>query len=299
MKKKHFLYSFKKLPLLRRVFVLILSFIILLDITATLVLRNKELNNIENYGIQTMSMVINLVVRIQHEKSFTTQNKKNYIATIIAWLNSQYLSVSLSKKPYYTTQINPSSLPKNFSEKNYDEVLYLKLQEISKGSKENLKLSYQTVNNRWINISFHADNYFLEFTPFLIAIELLILIIILSYIWSIERFLKPWELIRKTAQRLGVTVKKKHLPLYGPSVVKEATHIMNNMVKRIDQLINERVATIAALSHDIRTPLTRAKLYTQLLADNEDIKKKLDRQLDQVEYLLNETLSYAKQDYQV
>ena len=70
---------------------------------------------------------------------------------------------------------------------------------------------------------------------------------------------------------------------------------MNNMQRRIQDLMNSRTLLLAAISHDLRTPITRLKLRAQFIQDAEH-SEKIIQDLDEMEAMIIEILSFAKND---
>ena len=60
-------------------------------------------------------------------------------------------------------------------------------------------------------------------------------------------------------------------------------------------MVRDRTQMLAAISHDLRTPITRMKLRAQFVGD-EEAKQKLITDLEEMELMVNETLSFARED---
>ncbi len=156
----------------------------------------------------------------------------------------------------------------------------------------------------WVNISIDKKKLVLSelfSLPLVLGgIALLVSIILvltaISYIFAMQRFKTPLITIRDGAKQLGIKSNPRPLPLYGPRLAKEALAAINNMQTRIQQLVVERLATVAGLSHDVKTPLTRIKLMVELLKEQSP-KEALFAEIDQIEYLTNQAMRYARSDY--
>jgi signal transduction histidine kinase len=83
--------------------------------------------------------------------------------------------------------------------------------------------------------------------------------------------------------------------VYGPKVVREASEALNQMQNRIVQLVRNRTQLLAAISHDLRTPIARAKLRAQFIDDSEYKTQLLD-DLNEMEHMISETLSFAREE---
>ena len=70
-------------------------------------------------------------------------------------------------------------------------------------------------------------------------------------------------------------------------MVRQTAEAMNKMQQRINQLLEERMQMLAALSHDLRTPITRMKLRTHFITDKEQFDKTMS-DLDEMEQMVND-----------
>ena len=114
--------------------------------------------------------------------------------------------------------------------------------------------------------------------------------------WSISRFTEPLKEFQKAAERLGVSFKTTTLEEYkGPPVIRETAQVMNKMQQRIKDLINDRTMMLAAISHDLRTPITRLKLRAHMFDDDELTNKTLN-DLDEMEMMISEVLTFSKNE---
>ena len=129
----------------------------------------------------------------------------------------------------------------------------------------------------------------------IIAAEIFIFATLLISVWAINRFTKPLEGFKDAAERLGIDLKIKPLDIYGPAVVREAAGAINVMQKRIVDLVQDRTQMLAAISHDLRTPITRMKLRTQFVED-EALSESYLKDLGEMEQMINETLAFARED---
>lgn len=155
--------------------------------------------------------------------------------------------------------------------------------------------SYQLSNRQWLNYEISYMPRVLQNALLFIALELLLLLFIVLYGWSIMRFIIPLRDFKKSAEKLGIDVNSAPISTYGPAVAKEAAQAMNQMQQRIRDLIETRTKMLAAISHDLRTPITRLKLRTQFL-ENEQQALKIMTDLDEMEAMINGVLSFSKND---
>ncbi len=115
----------------------------------------------------------------------------------------------------------------------------------------------------------------------------------------VRRLNRPLQALQKGARQ----VEKGHfpdpLPLVGSSEIVAVTEAFNKMSKGIKQLESDRVIMTAGISHDLRTPLTRIRLASEMLPENQGwIKDGIEHDIDDLNAIINQFIDYAKQDQQ-
>ena len=120
-------------------------------------------------------------------------------------------------------------------------------------------------------------------------------IVALVGVWAARRVTAPISRFAAAADRLGVDVEAPPLPEKGPRELRQATHAFNRMQDRLRRLIADRTLMLAAISHDLRTALTRLRLRADYIDDPEQQAKALS-DLDEMTTMLDSTLSFARDD---
>jgi two-component system, OmpR family, sensor kinase len=105
----------------------------------------------------------------------------------------------------------------------------------------------------------------------------------------------PLRILARAAERLGVDMRAPPLPENGPREVRNAARAFNGMQERIRRLVADRTQTLAAVSHDLRTPITRLRLRTDFVEDEEQRQKML-RDLDDMEAMISSTLTFLGEE---
>jgi signal transduction histidine kinase len=119
--------------------------------------------------------------------------------------------------------------------------------------------------------------------------------ILLFAIWAARRVAKPLTRFAEAADRLGVDVNAPPLPETGAAELRKASRAFNRMQDRLRRFVEDRTLMLAAISHDLRTGLTRLKLRSEFIADPEQQSKAL-ADLDEMEAMLDATLAFARDD---
>ena len=125
----------------------------------------------------------------------------------------------------------------------------------------------------------------------LLWIQLLVLAVCAWY--AVRLVTRPLAQLADAADELGPDLKGQQLSEDGPTEVAHAARAFNAMQKRIAGYMAERVEILAAISHDLQTPITRMRLRTDLM-DNEQDRGKFRQDLDAMNALVREGVTYAR-----
>ena len=105
---------------------------------------------------------------------------------------------------------------------------------------------------------------------------------------------KPLRRLAQAAHDLGQNLEQPRLPEdQGPTEVREAAGAFNSMQSRIRHFIEERTYMLAAIAHDLQTPLTRLRLRLEKVSD-EDLRTKLVNDLAVTQDMVKEGLELAR-----
>lgn len=85
------------------------------------------------------------------------------------------------------------------------------------------------------------------------------------------------------------------VPEEGPREVRALAVAFNDMQRRIGRLIDDRTQALAAVSHDLKTPITRLRFRLEEVADS-DARAAIAADLDEMERMLDQTLAYLRGD---
>lgn len=104
---------------------------------------------------------------------------------------------------------------------------------------------------------------------------------------------RPLSVLAQAADRLGRNLDQPPIPENGPSEVSRAAQAFNQMQARLRDLVRQKAHLLAAVSHDLKTPITRLRLRAELLGDRE-LRDKIGRDLDEMESMVGATLDLMR-----
>jgi len=131
--------------------------------------------------------------------------------------------------------------------------------------------------------------------PMRLALTLLILlgsVIALSLV-AVRWVTTPLSALAKAADELGADINRPPLAETGPLEVRRAAHAFNTMQQRLSRFIADRTRVLAAMSHDLKTPITRLRLRTEML-DDEALRGKFAKDLEEMEAMVTQTLDFMR-----
>lgn len=117
--------------------------------------------------------------------------------------------------------------------------------------------------------------------------------IILIAILLLRWVTRPLRNLAIAAERFSLDEVRLPVDESGPAEVRRAAKAFNTMGERIRRLVAERTMALAAVSHDLRTPITRLRLRSELL-DDEQTRNLIDDDLAEMEAMINSTLEFLR-----
>jgi signal transduction histidine kinase len=128
--------------------------------------------------------------------------------------------------------------------------------------------------------------------PAALAVQLCI---IAFFVWVAVRLAtQPLARLERAANGLGSDLRGEPLPEDGPQEVARVAAAFNAMQRRIAEQVAERIQILAAISHDLQTPITRMRLRADFLGDS-DAKEKLQSDLQEMQSLVKQGLALARE----
>lgn len=130
-------------------------------------------------------------------------------------------------------------------------------------------------------------------TKLLGYLGILLFSIILLSLLAVRWVTKPLGTLADAAHSLGKDISHPPLEEKGPREVKQAAQAFNTMQARLRRYIEDRSSVLAAVSHDLKTPITRLRLRLALLQDSE-LQARFDKDLNEMEQMVTATLDYLR-----
>ncbi|MBL9034604.1 MAG: HAMP domain-containing protein [Rhodospirillaceae bacterium] len=152
------------------------------------------------------------------------------------------------------------------------------------------------MDGTWLNFAFASVRSLpLSSVSHLLVLGIGISAVLVFGVAAMGLITRPIDRLATAAEEFGRGVLPEDVPESGVREVQRAARAFNDMRRRIRRMIEDRTQMIAAISHDLRTPITRLKLRAEFVEDPEEQQKMLD-DLDQMEAIIRSTLAFARED---
>ncbi len=134
-----------------------------------------------------------------------------------------------------------------------------------------------------------------EGVPLRLAATLIILVgtVVALSLVAVRWLTRPLSTLATAAESLGEDINRAPLAVAGPTEVRRAARAFNTMQSRLARFIADRTRIFAAMSHDLKTPLTRLRLRTELL-DDAELRAKFAKDVDEMESMIAQTLDFMR-----
>ena len=128
---------------------------------------------------------------------------------------------------------------------------------------------------------------------FLWHVSLTLAVVVVVSLIAVRWATKPLQQMAEAATAFAHNLDAAPLQASGPTEVRRAAEAFNFMQSRLRQLVVERGRALAAVSHDLRTPLTRMRLRAELV-DDPALQAKLNADIDAMQGMVNSVLAYLR-----
>ena len=111
----------------------------------------------------------------------------------------------------------------------------------------------------------------------------------------LSRLTQPLRELAQAAAALGRGESAARLEEKGPREVQETIRAFNDMQERLSRFVLDRTKMLAALGHDLRTPITTLRLRAEFIEEDE-VRQKILQTLDEMFEMAEATLSFAREE---
>jgi two-component system, OmpR family, osmolarity sensor histidine kinase EnvZ len=267
------------------------------------------------------TIILQLIVTIVFFDSIWIKANKNITRSLVAQLktieevyrndkkNLDFFTDSYKNNFNFEIGINKNLFPKSSGERKYSPM--------DRSLRRELKSTFGN-NNYWfstskfenaVEIKIKTENEVIEFLVpkemvstssvriFVMWTTLPSFLLLIIALIFLKNQTRPLVKLAKAAERFGKGDYVNDFRPSGALEIRKAAYEFDRMAKRINRHLNQRSEMLSGISHDLRTPLTRLKLQLAMLKQK-DLSKKMSKDIDEMEKMLNDYLQFAKTQVQ-
>ncbi|WP_447962585.1 ATP-binding protein [Nitrospira sp. Ecomares 2.1] len=159
-----------------------------------------------------------------------------------------------------------------------------------------LLISARLQDGRWLNVGMGITPSLGRWAlPTLISMVFTGGSICLIVVFMVQRLTRPLQQLSEVAERVGRGESITPIPEEGPVDIQQTIRAFNRMYERLQRFVQDRTRMLAAISHDLRSPITSLRLQVELMKDQEAKDKMLDT-LEDMQRMTEATLAFARDE---
>lgn len=158
-------------------------------------------------------------------------------------------------------------------------------------------ISLSTHPNIWMSIPLVGGNNSKMSPPPTMYLMVIGILSVTGGWWFVRHLNRPLKALQQAALKVGKGQYPPPLKEQGSSEMREVTRAFNRMNQGIRQLEDERTLMTAGISHDLRTPLTRIRLASEMLPEESDwIRDGINDDIEDMNAIIDQFIEYARND---
>lgn len=156
-------------------------------------------------------------------------------------------------------------------------------------------VSARMENGKWLNTEIHAHKFELIGDELVSTLRIILFLFLVSAatLILIRRLTRPLSKLTEAASSFGSELKVEEVEETGPIDIRQAIRSFNTMQREVRDEIKRRTHMLAAVGHDIRTPITGLRLKAELIED-EEIRDDIINSVRKMERITESALDYVR-----
>ena len=158
-----------------------------------------------------------------------------------------------------------------------------------------MNLSISIAGGQWLNVSTRFERPPIQWPLYsMLTFGLTAMALLVAVSWFVMTgLLGPLRRLARASERLGRGEDIDALPERGPQEVRELTAGFNRMQDRLTRFVADRTRVLAALGHDLRSPLTAMRVHSEMVEEDET-RESLVATVEEMQSMVEATLTFAK-----
>jgi len=127
-----------------------------------------------------------------------------------------------------------------------------------------------------------------------ITLGAVLLLLLAGTYWFARRLAKPLAELADAVDKVAEGKRPDPLPVDGPEEISRVARNVNRMAANLEQLERDRSTMLAGISHDIRTPLTRLRLASEISVNDAQSRDEMAADIDEIDRIVTQFLDFAR-----
>jgi signal transduction histidine kinase len=128
-----------------------------------------------------------------------------------------------------------------------------------------------------------------------VSLAIMAAILSLIAIFVAQSIARPMRRLAAAAEALGRGESVAPLPESGPDDIRQTAEAFNRMQERLQRFVEDRTRMLAAISHDLRTPLTSLRLRAEFVSDP-DVQEKMLKTISEIQTMTEAALAFVREE---
>jgi signal transduction histidine kinase len=124
-----------------------------------------------------------------------------------------------------------------------------------------------------------------------VNLALLVVVLVIALYVTASSITRPLSNLVRAAEGVGRNVRQPKLEEKGARELQDAARAFNTMQDRLHRYLDSRTRVLAAMSHDLKTPLTRLRLQVETTLEDPAIQARFSKELDEMESMVRGALA--------
>ncbi len=158
-----------------------------------------------------------------------------------------------------------------------------------------LEASVQLINGKWLTLEVARKVRPPSIALLLVPIGTMVFVFGSALAVVIRQITRPINRLAEAADAFGRGEEIRPVRPTGPAEIREAIDAFNNMRERLSRFVLDRMKMLAAVGHDLRTPITTMRLRAEFIED-EETRARILSSLDEMQQMAEGALAFAREE---
>lgn len=157
-------------------------------------------------------------------------------------------------------------------------------------------LAVQIRPNLWLQLVYAKPDLITQPpSHYYVSLGITALLLLVVALLAARRIGRPLQRLTEAAERIGRGEEVSSMPEEGADDIRRTAAAFNRMQSRLKRFVEDRTRMMAAISHDLRTPITSLRLRAEFIQDQET-REKLIATLDEMQSMTEAALAFAREE---